>query len=268
VPRARYHAILFRFWKNSLIRDMSFRANFLINAASELGWVVMVLIFLKIIFMNTAQVRGWTEHQYLFLAGTHMIITSIFEAVLFANCWRFSELVRSGDLDFVLLKPVNTQFLVSFERVNYSAFANLPVGIGLCVYAASGVGRPVSPSTVVLYVCLVLLGVVILYALLFLFAITSIWLIRQTGLEHLWFYTTSVARYPAEIYKNFLGGTLWFGLVFIVPVLLVVNLPASVVVRSFNGWLVPYMVGMAAALLAISAAALRLSLRWYRSASS
>ncbi len=264
----RYLRILGRFWKNSLICDMSFRVNFLVNVIAELIWVAMVLIFLKIIFTNTAAVRGWSEPQYLFLAGTHLIITGIFEALFFDNCWRFSELVRTGKLDFILLKPASTQFLVSFEEVNYSAFANLLVGVGLCVHAVFELGRWPEPAALGLYLWLVVAGVMILYSLVFVFAVSSIWLIRQTGLEQLWFYTTSVARYPAEIYRKFLGGTVWFTLMFLVPVLLVVNLPANVVVRSYQPALAAYMSAAAVLGLLLSAVILRFSLHWYRSASS
>ncbi len=100
------------------------------------------------------------------------------------------------------------------------------------------------------------------------FAITSIWFIRQTGLEQLWFYTVSVARYPAEIYRNFAGGVLWFTLVFVIPILLVANLPASVVIRTFEPFLVAYLVVAAVVLLIVSSLVFRLALRWYRSASS
>lgn len=264
----RYLRILWRFWKNSLIREMTFRTHFVVNAASEVLWIVGVLIFLSVIFSNTAQVKGWSQYQYLFLIGTHMILTSIFEALFFDNCRRFSESIRTGNLDFVLLKPANTQFLLSFERVNYSAFANLPVGIGLCLYAASRSGASVDFADLATFSVLIAAGIVMLYALLFMFSISSVFLIRQTGLESLWFYTTSIARYPAEIYRQFAGGFLWYALVFVIPVLLVVNLPANVVVRSYSTWMIPYMLVSSVALLVLSHLLFRFALRWYRSASS
>ena len=70
---ARYGRILRRFWKNSLIREMTFRVNFLLNVAGELIWIVLLLLFIRVIFSKTPDVRGWTEQQYLFLMGTHMI---------------------------------------------------------------------------------------------------------------------------------------------------------------------------------------------------
>ncbi len=265
---AHYGRILLRFWKNSLIREMSFRGHFIINVASEVVWVVMLLIFIKVIFSKTPDVRGWTEYQYIFLMGTHMLVTSIFEAFFFGNCWRVSELVRSGDLDFVLVRPASAQFLLSFERIDFSPLANVPVSLAVCGYSLAQLGTPVTAFQVGLFFLLIGGGVVILYALLFMFAITSVWLIRQTGINHLWFYTVSLARYPAEIYKRFAGGTLWFTLVFIMPVLMVSNLPANVVVRTFEPVMVLYVLGSGVVLLGMCVVVFRFALRWYRSASS
>lgn len=264
----RYSRILRRLWKNSLIREMMFRGHFIVNVVSEVLWVGLLLVFVKVIFATTAHIRDWTEEQYLFLVGTHMIVTRLFEAFFFANCWRVSSLVQSGDLDFVLVRPASTQFLLSFDRVDYSALAGVPVGAAICVYAAAAQRAVVHPSQIMLFLALIAGGVLILYALLFTFAVTSIWLIRQTGVDHLWFYAVSLARYPAEIYQRFAGGSLYFLLVFVFPVLMVSNLPANVVMRTFSPFMVGYVLLSGLVLLALSALVFRFALRSYRSASS
>lgn len=260
--------ILLRFWKNSLIREMTFRGHFMVNVASELCWVFLLLVFVNVIFSNTPDVRGWNRNQYLFLMGTHMIVTSLFEALFFGNCWRISRLVRSGDLDFVLLRPANAQFLLSLERIDFSPLANLPVGVGLCIFALVQQDVSVSVAQVGLFVLLIGAGVLLLYSLLFMFAMTSVWLIRQTGIDHLWFYAVSLARYPAEIYRPFAGGVLWFTLVFIIPVLMVSNLPANVMVRTFDPYLIGHLLGITVVMLLLSSVFFRFAMRWYRSASS
>lgn len=266
--RARYGRILLRFLKNSLIREMTFRGHFIVNVVSELVWVFLLLVFIKVIFSKTSNVRGWSEHQYLFLMGTHMLITSIFETFFFSNCWRISQLVRTGDLDFVLVQPVSAQFLLSLERIDYSALANAPVGLAICGYAAAAQGASVTVTQGLLFALLIAAGVLILYSLLFMFAVTSVWLIRQTGVDHLWFYMVSLARYPAEIYRRFAGGALWFTLVFVIPLLMVSNLPANVMVRTFQPEMVVYLLAVGLTLLVLSSGVLRLALRGYRSASS
>lgn len=264
----RHLRILLRFWKNSLIREMSFRGHFLVNAGSEVMWVVGLLIFINLIYGHTSSVAGWSEHQYLVLVGTHMIVTSLFETFFFENCWNISRRVRTGDLDFVLVRPASTQMLLSCERVSYSSLAGVAVGIGICLYALNRLGVAVSASTILLYALLILAGLSILYSLLFIFSITSVWLIRQTGVDHLWFYAVSLARYPAEMYKPFVGGALFFALVYVMPVLMVSNLPASVMVRAVDPFIVVYIVAASITLLFVSAAVLRFALRSYRSASS
>jgi len=137
---ARYGRILTCFWKNSLIRELTFRGHFIVNVISELLWILLLLVFIRVIFSKTQHIQGWNEYQYLFLMGTHLIVTSLFEAFFFDNCWRISHLVRTGDLDFVLVRPVNAQFLLSFDRVDYAPLANLLVGAALCVHAISHEG--------------------------------------------------------------------------------------------------------------------------------
>lgn len=266
--RARYGRIVLTFWKNNLIREMSFRGHFIVNVASEVIWMVLLLVFVNVIFSKTSNVRGWSEEQYLFLMGTHMLVTSLFGAFFYDNCWRLAEMVRTGDLDFVLLRPASAQFLLSFERVDYSSLARIPIGGALCVYALVTLQKAVTGPQVALFLVLVLSGVVIMYALLFMFAISSVWLIRGTSIDHLWFYAVSLARYPAEIYRRFAGGFLYFALVFVVPLLLVANLPANVMVRAFNPYLAGYFVLSCLLLLGASSVLFRFALRWYRSASS
>ncbi len=266
--RARYGRIILRFWKNSLIREMSFRGHFIVNVTSEILWMGLLLVFIRVIFSKTSNVRGWNEEQYLFLMGTHMLVTSLFGAFFYNNCWRLAELVRSGDLDFVLLRPASAQILLSFERVDYSSLARIPIGGTLCVYALVSLEQTVTASQIGLFFVLVLSGVVIMYSLLFMFAVSSVWLIRQTSIDHLWFYAVSLARYPAEIYRQFAGGFLYFALVFVVPLLLVANLPANVMVRAFDPYLAAYFVVSCLVLLGVSSLAFRFALRWYRSASS
>jgi len=260
--------ILSCFARNGLVRELSFRTNFVITVASEILWLGMMLVFVKVIFLNTSKVQGWSEYQYLFLLGTHFLLTSLFETLFFGNVTRLSELIRTGNLDFILLKPANTQFLVSCERIDYAALANAPLGLFLCGYAITQLGVAFTAVDVILFIGLLLSGIVTMYALMFMFASTSVWFIRQTSASHFWFYLTSCAKYPAEIYQPLLRGTLYFVLTFILPVLIVANLPAKVMVRTFEPWMVGYAVLASGVTLGLSSVVFRWALRSYRSASS
>ena len=51
----------------------------------------------------------------MFLATT-LFINSLVQAFFMPNAEEFSELIRTGELDFALLKPIDTQFLISLAQ--------------------------------------------------------------------------------------------------------------------------------------------------------
>ncbi len=85
-----------------------------------------------------------------------------------------------------------------------------------------------------LYPVYVLCGVAILYSLMIGLAATSIWLGRNQSLYDFWFYITNFSRYPMEIYHGRFGTPLRQFFTFIIPVLIVVNIPARLLARPLE----------------------------------
>jgi ABC-2 type transport system permease protein len=65
-------------------------------------------------------------------------------------------------------------------------------------------------------------------------AATSIWLGRNQSLYDFWFYITNFSRYPMEIYSGTYGLPLRWFFTFIVPVLIVVNVPARIMAQPLR----------------------------------
>ena len=125
-----YIQVFLTFARNSLVRDLSFRTNFLLQCVTSISWAIMNWAFFKIIFAQGENIAigkgtGWTENEFFVFLGTVWIINAIVQAFFMPNAQEFSELIRTGNLDFALLKPIDTQFLVSFPRLNWSSLANL-----------------------------------------------------------------------------------------------------------------------------------------------
>ena len=180
-------------------------------------------------------------------------------------------MVRTGGLDAVLVKPLDAQFLVSLHRVDFSSFANGLVGVGLVAWAVGRLERPPAPAAWLVYPLSILCGVAVLYGLVIMLAAATILLGRNQSLYDFWFYLTNFSRYPAEIYTGPWGGPLRTVCTFVVPILLVVNVPARVLARPLSGeaWgPVLGLVAAAAAALAISRLVFQAALVRYRSASS
>ncbi len=275
--RPSYLRVFLAFARNSLVRDMTFRGNFLINVISSMSWVFMNLGFYLLIFRYTPMIgegTGWGKYQFFLFLSTMLLINSLVHAFFMFNANELSELIRTGSLDFALVKPIDTQFLVSLQRVEWSALGNFALGLLLMAYCLRQVDYLPTPVQLMLYPLYVACGVAILYSLMITLASTSIWLGRNQTLYNFWFYITNFSRYPMEIYRGTFGTPLRWFFTFIIPVLVAVNVPARLMVRpldprSAEDWFLPlFAVFATLGSLAASRWVFNRALLSYRSASS
>src|SRR5215813_1532867 len=140
----RYFGIYAALWRNSVTREMIFKSNFLLWIVVETLWFALQLSFIGVLYLHTDHIGTWTKWQVVLLIGASHFIQQIFQAFFLINCTNLSELVRTGKLDFLLLLPVNTRFVVSFRQVDLGGFVNALSAIGVMIYAAHRI--PITPS--------------------------------------------------------------------------------------------------------------------------
>src|SRR5437763_11611083 len=109
-PR-RYLTIYAELWKNSVVREMGFKANFLLWIVVELLWFALQLTFITVIYRHTDHIGTWSKWQVIFLIGASQFIQQLFTAIFLTNLTQLSEYIRTGKLDFMLLLPINPRFL-------------------------------------------------------------------------------------------------------------------------------------------------------------
>src|SRR5215471_3029240 len=241
-PRLSYLRVFGTFVRNSLVRDMMFPANFIIETISSIAWVMMNVGLYILIFHYTPSIgpgndpnAAWDKYQFFVFLATSMLVNNLVQMFFMPNAEEFSELIRTGNLDFALLKPVDTQFLISLQKVDWSALANLVIALVLLGYALPRIeGFTPSVTAVLLYPLYVVMGTLIMYGVMITLAATSVWLGRNQSLYDFWFYITNFARYPMEIYHGPIGGWLRWSLTFLIPVLVVVNVPARMMAKPLT----------------------------------
>jgi len=272
-----YFRVFATFLRNSLVRDMTFRANFLIDTVSSTVWVFMNLGFYVLIFHYTPMLgvgTGWGKYEFFLFLGTTLLINILMRGLFLSNAVELSEQIRTGTLDFALLKPIDTQFLVSLGRIEWSAIGPGTCGLLLIVYALVQLGYVPGLLTLALYMLYVLCGVGIYYSLMIGMASTSIWMGRNRSLLDFWFYVTNFSRYPMEIYTGRFGTPIRHVFTFLIPVFIAVNVPARLLVRPLDvrrpgDWFLPvFALAATAGSLLVSRWLFHRALLSYRSASS
>jgi ABC-2 type transport system permease protein len=274
---ASYLRVFLTLTRNSFVRDMTFRANFIIDLVTWVAWMLMNLVFYILIFRYTPEIgvnTGWEKYPFFIFVATTLLVNSIVEMFFMMNMDELSELIRTGSLDFALLKPIDTQFLVSLTKTDWSAVGNFLLGLVLLIYSLLKIGYMPHLWEITLYPIYIICGVAIYYSLMVAMAAASVWLGRNLTLLDFWFSLTMFSRYPMEIYQGRLGAPIRRGLTFVVPILVAVNVPARFMVRSlsprnFQDWLLPMFTILAAiASLAVARLIFNRALASYRSASS
>ena len=223
----RHLRLLGAFARVCLVRDISFRANFAVRVVGGLLWISLLVFFFDLVFRNTAAIGDWSRDEYFYFLGTSFLLNALTNGLFLVNCTELAELIRTGDLDQTLLKPVDEQFLVSCRQVDWAELPKALAAVGLLVYAAVQTGRVPTVAQVGGYCLLLACGLAVFYSLMIALAASSVWIVRSSGLYELWFYVTQFSRYPRDIYSgNWLGLSLNYTLTFAIPILLAMNVPA------------------------------------------
>ena len=268
IHMSRYLRLWFALARFSLAREMAFRANFVVKMFVEVLWLSMLLVFYQMLFAQTEHVADWNRGQYLFFVGCYFTFQGLIEALFLENCNQFADLVRTGDLDFYLLKPIDEQFLVTFRVFDWSCVPNVVMGAGVMLFGLGELGWAVEPWRVPLFLLMLACGAGLAYGFLLLLTSASVWFMRNQSLFEMWWLFTTLMRYPREIFKGPWASPMGWFFSFIVPIMLVTNVPARLMVKALEPLVVMYALAATAAVLIGSRWFFRAALRRYRSASS
>jgi ABC-2 type transport system permease protein len=268
----RYLRIWFALARFGLVRELAFRGNFVVKVSVEILWFGILLVFWHTVFAQTNHVAEWSQAQYMFFVGCYFAVEGLLETFFLSNCGEFADLVRSGDLDFVLLKPIDEQFLVTCRNLDWSTVPNVLLGASVMVLSLVAMEWPFDPLRIALFLVLFACSLAMAYSFLLLLTSSSVWLVRNQSLFEMWWLFTTLVRYPRQIYAGPWAEPLGRFFTYVIPVMLMINVPADVMVRGLEQaleWpMIGFTVAMTGVLLVVSRRIFRMALGRYRSASS
>lgn len=235
-------------WRRSLAEEMQYRANFLTSIAGTLFWLTTALLTLGLFFRQTDRLGGWSFLEVVVLLGVFNALAGVIEAFLRPGIGRLVEQVHSGDLDLVLVRPVETQLYVSVAQINVWRLVDIVLGLGLAGWAASRLESPPGPLQVVVFLMAFASACAVIYALWIALMSTAFWSVGVHNIAVLFDAVWEAARYPVSAYP----GALRFLFVYLVPIAWTTTVPASALTGRL-GW------GTAVGSLLVAATALVLS---------
>jgi len=245
-------------------RAMAYRADFLIQGGMTLAWMAMVLLPLVVLFDQRDTVAGWDEPSALIVVAYFTAVRGVLEGIVSPSLVDLVEKIRTGAFDYVLLKPVDAQFLVSSARQEPWKVFDVIGAVGLAIYAFHLRGEAPTLGQLALGLALLGAGIAAMYGLWIMCAAASFWVVRLDNLTYLLGAIFDTARWPVQIFK----GAWRFVFTFVIPVAVMTTYPAMALLGRLDGKTAMSTVGGAILLVAISRAVWRLAIRSYTSASS
>ncbi|NQV10226.1 MAG: ABC-2 family transporter protein [Cyanobacteria bacterium] len=256
--------LLRRFWATSLAADLEYQVNVLIELLAVAGNLAGSLFVLSLLFGQGGSLGGWSWEEALVVLGLYTLLDGITSTVLQPNLSTIVTHVQNGTLDFVLLKPVDSQFWLSARTFSPWGLPGVAAGFALIVVAAARAGARPDGATVAAALVLLLSSTVILYSLWFVLAATSIWFVKVWNATEVLRAALVAGRYPVSAYPVALRTFFTF----VLPVAFLTTVPAEAILgRGSAPWLLASLV-VAAFCLFGSRKFWQFALRFYTSASS
>lgn len=247
----------------SLQRDLAYRAEIFVRLGLSVVQALATMVALGALFSRVDELAGWTFGEAVLVLGLFLIVNGLVLTFIEPNLEWFSQKLRDGMLDDILVRPVSSIFLASFATSRPWSLADVVMGIVVAAFGVSRLDGPVTASGLAGGVLLVGVGVIAAWAIRLACATVSFWAL---GLELsvFWYAPWTLGRYPVDAY----GRVARTFLTYVLPVAFVATLPARALTRGVDA---PLLLGGALA-AAVSAGGVtllwRAGLRRYTSATS
>ncbi len=253
---SRYVKLYMAFLRNCVVREMESRGNFFVGMLVIFCFPLFPLLLIGAIYQQTKLLGGWTMYEYFMLVGTFQILSALVYTFFMRNIFNMPEYIRKGELDFYLLKPVNSQFLLSTRYVSFTELSQAIPGTILVIIGAVNSNLDIEWWRWPLYLVFVLCGMIITYAIWFMMVLPCIWMVKLDSIEF-FFGLFDTARY----HPNMFGGIVKILMTYVLPLGIVAATPADLLTKRLD-W------GGAAWAFVAAAGSLYLSSRFWNFAQS
>lgn len=199
----RRHARLWRgFLSLALVREAQFRAHLVATVSVGLIQIAIALIPVLLLFGFTDAVQGWTRADVIVLVGMHQLVSALLAMFIAPNMMRMTEYITHGDLDLMLVRPVNTQFYVTTRWMQPAELFNILTGVALIAFGLMHAGSTPGLLDAGKSMLLLAAGFVLLTCAWSAMAFCVFWLSSVTAITMFFFDIMQAGRYPVVFFPT------------------------------------------------------------------
>ena len=196
--------LLSAFFKVNVQMSLAYRADMIVNILLNIMWLGWELLGLSIIFSNTQTLAGWGFGELIALLGVFRLVHTMMIALLWPNTEKFNQSIRDGSMDYTLLQPVNSMFLVTFSRVTVWRFWDLILSFVMIFIGVRLPGSTINLAQLVTFFLLTVSGAIIIYSLWIVLIALTFWFTKFDNNVTILQALLDAGRYPVMVYPVWL----------------------------------------------------------------
>ena len=213
--------LLSAFFKVNVQLALAYRADTVVNILLNIMWLGWELLSLSIIFNNTETIGGWGFGELIALLGVFRLVNTMMIALIWPNTEKFNQSIRDGSMDYTLLQPINSMFLVTFSRITIWRIWDLVLAIVLIMVGINMTGDITTPLNILTFVLLTVSGAIVIYSLWIVLIALTFWFTKFDNNVIILQALLDAGRYPVTVYH------VWLRILvtFVIPVAVATTVP-------------------------------------------
>ena len=213
--------LLSSFLKVNIQMALAYRADTLVNILLNIMWLGWELLSLNIIFSNTTSLGGWGLGELVALLGVFRLVNTMMIALIWPNTEKFNQSIRDGSMDYTILQPINSMFLVTFSRITVWRIWDLVLAFVLIIVGVNMTGDTITALHILTFILLALSGMIVIYSLWIVLIALTFWFTKFDNNVTILQALMDSGRYPVTVYPA------WLRIIvtFIIPIAVATTIP-------------------------------------------
>jgi len=260
----KYLKVYKKFLHTSLASELEYKTNILIDFITAILSLIGSIFLLSIFFNNNDNIGGWKFEQALIIQGIYTILNGITNTWFNPNLSEIVKHIREGTLDFVLLKPIDSQFFISLKKINPSGFLEIILGFCLLSICIRINQINLNLSFLTISIITIICSICILYSLWFFISTTTIWFVKTWNATEVLRSFLYIGRFPLNSFSFSLR--IFFSV--FIPIAFITSIPSEVFLGLSQPWKILLEIIVTIIFLLTSRKFWLFALKYYSSASS
>lgn len=259
----KYFGLIQAFFRASAISDLEYRVNIAGKVITDVIWYSAQLSVFEVLFRQTSSIAGWTLETMRVFMGCLFLVDSFWMLIFQENLDKFSDKIRKGELDLLLAKPVNSQFMMSFQRFSTPYVINIVITMSYLIFALSKI-PDFNWAKLAFLVIALPAALAVTYGVRFLFSASALIFTRAENINYVWWTFYKLGTRPDTVYPLWLR----YAILTFIPVAFIASVPARLLLEPPSAMLIVGLFVVSTVSVYASTRFWRFALRFYSSASS